>query len=435
MFCLNFKNLFCPPSHTNLQDNPVSTENSGEQESDREAVQTSAPAPASLQRNTRLPHFIAQQLPSSSKAKEPLPAPHTGVNIDGKNIQPGPDMPPVVAKFIEQTLQNGRYESPEHLQLRAENFFRHIDAERAINTKTREAMTRPESPIAKQSAHMAHLLRGLWSKAEFTPGVREQIAKDIKQNDASKRELVDKSAHLFEGAKDVHAMFARAEQGPLTLEQSKYGVEAAYALRAVIGGKKTESSKIISHSGLFSQFNEYAAKNWVSAARIGHHLREGGVSLEKDEGSQLRDELGLPVMLGTSGSSSDIALAMKFASAEQGASMWPADLTEEEGRQALIDATHHYMREQVTPFSMKGAYDKLRTRLGAEPKAVDPFMVFSHNYPEVSSAIEMTLNGESGKDEGAMRRASMQARERLLKVGEELKSKPGTSHAGDSQQA
>lgn len=296
-------------------------------------------------------------------------------------------------------------------------------------------MTQPDSPIAKQSAHMAHLLRGLWSKAEFTPEVREQIAQDIKQSDASKRELVDKKAHLFEGAKDIHAMFARAEQGPLTFEQSKYGVEAAYALRAVIGGKKTESSEILSHSEQFSQFNDYAAKNWVSADRVGHHLREGGVSLEKDLGSQLRDELGLPVMLGTSGSSSDIALAMKFASAEQEASMWPADLTEEEGRQALIDATHHFMREQVTPFSMKGAYDKLRTRLGAEPKTVDPFMVFSHNYPEVSSAIEMTLNGENGKDQGAMLRASTQALERLLKTGEELKSKSGTPHTSDGQPA
>lgn len=102
--------------------------------------------------------------------------------------------------------------------------------------------------------------------------------------------------------------------------------------------------------------------------------------------------------------------------------MWPSDLTEEEGRQALIDATHHYMREQVTPIAMKSAYDKLRTRLGAEPKSVDPFMMFTHSYPEVSSAIEMTLNGENGKDEKekAMRRASTQAQERLSKIKAEL---------------
>lgn len=149
------------------------------------------------------------------------------------------------------------------------------------------------------------------------------------------------------------------------------------------------------------------------------------MSLKQDLGSQIRDELGLPVMLGTSGSSSDIAMALKFASAEQEASMWPAGLTEEEGRQALIDATHHYMREQVTPIAMKGAYNKLRTRSGAEPKNVDPFMVFAHNYPEVSSAIEMNLNEKNSKDENAMRRASTKALERLLKVQDELNSKPG----------
>lgn len=96
--------------------------------------------------------------------------------------------------------------------------------------------------------------------------------------------------------------------------------------------------------------------------------------------------------------------------------MWPAELTEEEGRQTLIDAVHHYMREQVTPISAKGAYNKLRTRSGAEPKDVEPVMVFTHNYPEVTSAIEMTINEENSKDENALRRTSMQALERLSKM-------------------
>ena len=409
------------PRSTNVevdeQKNPGLRGHIDENKSDTEAAIPSVPSPSTLQRNKVLPRFIAEVAPH---------VPHTGVNIDGKNVQPGPDTPSEVAEFIEETLQNGRYESREHLQLREKNFHRHIDAERAINAKTRKEIIQPESSIAKQSAHMAHVIRGLWAKAEFTPKVREQLGKDIEQSDASKRELIDKSAHLFEGAKDVHRLFARAEEGPLTFEQSKYGVEAAYALRAVIGGKKTGSSEVISHSELFSQFNDYAARNWVSPDRAGtHHLKEGGVSLKQDLGSQIRDELGLPVMLGTSGSSSDIAMALKFASAKQGVSMWPSDLTEEEGRQALIDATHHYMREQVTPIAMKGAYNKLRTRLGAEPKTVDPFMVFSHSYPEISSAIEMTLNEENGKDEKAMRGASTKALERLLKIQDELNSKPG----------
>lgn len=234
------------------QKNPGLRSHIDENKTDTETAAPGAPSPSTLQRNKVLPRFIAEAASH---------VPHTGVNIDGKNVQPGPDTPPVVAQFIEQTLQNGRYDSLEHLQLRAENFFRHLDAEHAINAKTREDMTRPESPVARQSAHMAHLLRGLWSKAEFTPAIREQLVQDFEQSDRLKRELIDKSAHLFEGAKDVHGMFARAEEGPLTFEQSKYGVEAAYALRAVIGGKKTGSSKVVSHSGLFSQFNDYAARN------------------------------------------------------------------------------------------------------------------------------------------------------------------------------
>jgi len=347
-----------------------------------------------------------------------LHAPHTGVNINGKNIQPGLDTSPVVAKFIEQTLQNVRYDSPDHLQLRAENFFKYLDAERAINAQAREAMARPESPIAKQNAHLSHLLRGLWAKAEFTPEVRGQLVKDINQSDVADRVLVNKLALIFEGAKDLHSMFACAEEGPLTFEQSKFGIEAAFLLMEVIG------EELMPHSDLFSRFYDHVNKNRVAANRAGTlHFKDEGVSLTQDLGSQVRDELGLPVMLGTSGSSSNITLAAKFASDQQEVSMWPSDLTEEQGKQALLDATFHYMREQVVPISAKGAYDELRTRLGAEPKTVDPFMMFSHSYPEISSAIEMTLNGESGKDADAMRRAAMQALERLLKIEEKLKEK------------
>jgi hypothetical protein len=370
---------------------------------------SSLPTSASLKRNQRLPGFVS--LPSRS--------PHTGVSIGGENFQPSVDTPPFVTEFIEKTLQNATYDSPEHLQLRAENFFRYIEAERAINLEAGNAMRQPDSPVARQSAHLTHLVRGIWSKAELDPEIREQLHKEIlDRKNISADQIVKKSIRIFKTG--LNAMFARAEEGPLTLEQSQFGVEVSFVLGRI-------AKELKSHSNLLSMLDKYSSSVAFYADRAGtHHLKDAhGVNLSSDLGSKIRDELGLPVMLGTSGSGSDTAATAKFASNHQGVPLWADGLTEDQGKRALIDAVFHHLREQIAPIAVKPAYDAMRVRNGAETKTVDPFMMFIHSYPEVSSGVEMTLNEENGKDEPAMRRSSKRVQERLnlfrnakIKMGE-----------------
>ena len=367
-----------------------------------DTASSSLPTSASLKRNQRLPGFVS--LPNRS--------PHTGVSIGGENFQPGVDTSPVVTKFIEETLQNATYNSLEHLQLRAKNFLNHIKAERAINLEARNAMRQPDSPVARQSAHLTHLVRGIWSKAELDPEVREQLNKEIlDRKNISADQIVKKSIRISKT--DLNAMFARAEEGPLTLEQSQFGVEVSFVLSRI-------AKELKSHSNLLSMLDKYSSSVAFYADRAGtHHLKDAhGVNLSSDLGSKIRDELGLPVMLGTSGAGSDTAAAAKFVSNHQGMPLWADGLTEEQGRRALIDAVFHHLREQVAPIAIKPAYDVMRVRNGAEPKTVDPFMMFIHTYPEVSSVVEMTLNEENGKDEPAMRRSSERVQQRLNLFGD-----------------
>lgn len=266
-------------------------------------------------------------------------------------------------------------------------------------------MSQPDSPVARQSAHLAHLVRGIWAKAELDPAVREQLSKEILEQIHASEKMLTQGKRIFK--KDLNAMFSRAEEGPLTFEQSQFGVEVSFVLRGLKSLKH--------HSDLLSMLHKHAKSTRVSCDYAGtnHFKDEHGRNLSKDLGSRIRDELGLPVMLGTSGSGSDVASVAEFAGNYHGISLWADGLTEEQGRMALIDAAFHFMREQVSPIAGKPEYDAMRVRNGAEPKTVDPFMVFTHSYPEVSSAIEMTLNKENTKDELAMRRSSERARQRL----------------------
>ena len=323
-------------------------------------------------------------------------------------------MPPKVTKYVDETLQNVTYDSPEHVLLRTENFFSHTNAERAINAQARKAMSQPDSSIARQSTQVAHLIRGIWAKADLDPSIREQLNQEILDRNNVPENSLSKGVSIFE--KDLNAMFVRAEEGPLTFKQSQFGIEVAYVLRAL-------SKELKPHSNLLSMLYDYSSRVNVPPSRAGtHHFKdEHGVNLSKDLGSKVRDELGLPVMLGTSGSGSNAASAARFASDYHGVSLWADGLTEEQGRMALIDAVFHFMREQVVPVAMKPEYDAMRIRNGAKPKTVDPFMVFTHTYPEVSSAVEMTLNEENKKDELAMRRSSERARQRLNLLHDDMR--------------
>ncbi|MBR7964595.1 hypothetical protein [Burkholderia latens] len=332
--------------------------------------------------------------------------PHTGVSVANINFDPGEDE--LLKRYVEETLQNINYESLEHLTNRATNYFYHLESEKAIISDAREAVRDSNSALFRQSAHVAHLVRGLWSLVKLDEATRIKLGNELLARKSGPEGCLPTSVFdlLFEGAKELHAMIARREQGPLTLEQSQYGVELASGLTSI-------ARRFRPPADLFDRVEQDMVLHRVSSNRGGtnHFQSTHGTDLSMDEGSMLRDRLGVSVMLGNSGTSADIALVTKLAATEMNQSMWAEGLSDEQGRLALIDALMYFMREQVVPISSQSAYDSTRARLGADPKNVDSFNVFSHSYSEISTAVHLALDGVCDVD--TMRAQIDKDRERL----------------------
>ena len=109
-------------------------------------------------------------------------------------------------------------------------------------------------------------------------------------------------------------------------------------------------------------------------------------------------------MSGTSGSSSDAALATRYA-AEYFCKTWTAPgLNQAEGYKAISDLSHHYFRAEVSspPQSMATGINKVRCDAGMKEKHVNSLDIFTHSYPEIYAGVALTLAGVCSKDKQAM---------------------------------
>jgi hypothetical protein len=337
--------------------------------------------------------------------------PHTGVSIAGKNYSPA-DKQSLVHAFVKDTLQNSNYENTSSLERRAKNFFKHIESEMAIGLGVEKDLERDDSPASQLSSHMVHLVRGLWAHSQSDPAFREQLHKELlaPSNDPDNVLLAGEGkGGLYLGMKKLHAMLVNKEQGPLTREDARQGAEAAFGVKALAEALK-------GHEPMLADVDAYTVQHRVGSNRVvdgtkTHHFTSlHGTDLRNDLGTRVRDELGVPVMLGTSGGASDVASTLRFAAQAQNQPMWPSGMSAKEGREALMGVVFHLMRNQVTD-NAQAFYDKMRGDLhGLPPKHVEPALIFSHSYPEVVSGVEMTLNNEKPTDREAMIRSTRLAR-------------------------
>jgi hypothetical protein len=331
-------------------------------------------------------------------------------HIGTQPYQVGPDTPPVVKQFLEQGLSNNRYESLEHLQNRAENYLRHRDGERKILRATTEGLEQPESAVFRQTAWMGHLERGLWqNEVRFAGNDRAQLGQEALGAAEPKPGSPFHGARglkLSDNARSAFSMMLHGAAGPFTKEQARAGFELAQTGQ-VLAGRLQIGERI-----------QFRAENRVDAQRNGTHSTRthGGMDLSEDLGTALRDEARLPVMSGTSGSSSDAAIATRFA-AEQSDVSWAAPgLSEAAGRKAITDLSHNYFRADGSspPESMAAGINKVRAEASLEQKKVDTLDVFTHSYPEIHAGVALTLAGATSTDKAAMQQATQEA-ERLLR--------------------
>lgn len=349
-------------------------------------------------------------------AGEETPAftPHTGVSIAGKNYSPA-EKDYLVNAFVNDTLQNSNYENQEHLARRAKHFFTHIESEMAIGLGVEKDLLRDDSPASQLSSHMAHLVRGLWTHSKSDPAFREALHKELlaPSNDPGNVLLAGEgTGGLYLSMKNLHALLVRGEQGPLTREHAQQGAEMGFGIKAIAEALKA-------HDPMLSGVDAYTVQHRVGSNRVvdgvktHHFTSRHGTDLRNDLGTQVRDELGMPVMLGTSGGASDVASTIRYAAQLQGQSMWPSGMDEKNGRAAMMGLVFHLMRNQVTD-NAQGFYDKMRSNLhGLSAKRVEPALIFSHSFPEVVSGVEMTLNDEKPTDRQAMIHSTLLAKSLL----------------------
>lgn len=341
--------------------------------------------------------------------------------IDGQPYQANENTPPEIRQFLSQSLSNTRYDSVTHLHHRAKVYLEYIEAEKTLIKDAAVALQDPASQLVQQSGWMIHLERHLWNS--------ESTIKHLDRLKLDRQQLGDKvleTATALEGtpyfrpgrrklsspASSVFAMVLKGEAGPLTAEQSTTGFDIAQEGQLVAGRLDIAARKT------------YRNENRHPANRSRTHVRTvGGLDLSGDAGTLERDKQGVPVMTGTSGSSSDAALATKFG-AQQAQASWAAPgLTEEEAKTAMTDLALHFFRSKTTststspPVLLAEDMNLARGELGLPAKEVEVAQVFTHSYAEVHSGTSLTIDGvDPGNPqavEQALVGATLKAKERL----------------------
>ena len=327
--------------------------------------------------------------------------------------QIGPESPPSVKEFLQITLSNNRYVSREHLQSRAENYLKYRRAEGEILRATTEGLEEPDSAVFRQSAWMGHLERGLWQTEELCGGNdREQLGNEalgVVEPLPGSPFHGARGLKLSENARSPFSMMLRGAAGPFTQQEARTGFEVAQTGQ-VLAGRLNIDERMA-----------FRENNRVDAQRNGTHSTRTptGMDLSKDPGTIMRDKAGLPVMSGTSGSSSDAVIATRFA-AERFKTSWAAPgLNEAEGRKAITDLSHHYFRAEDSspPQSVASGINKIRDEAGLAKKEVNTLDIFTHSYPEIHAGVALTLAGVPGTDEKAMDEATQEAARLLREAG------------------
>jgi hypothetical protein len=211
----------------------------------------------------------------------------------------------------------------------------------------------------------------------------------------------EKGLKISDAARSAFSTMIKGQQGPFTQEQSKAGFECSQTGQVLAGRLK------------IAERMAYRALNRVDANRSATHSTKtgAGMDLSADMGTAIRDAFKLPVMSGTSGSSSDAALAAQFGAARAGVSWSAPGLSETEAKQAIADLSHHYFRAEGSspPDSMQKGINAVRSSLGIPIKTVETADIFTHSFAEIYSGVALTIDGAKPNDEEAMKKSTMEA--------------------------
>ena len=324
----------------------------------------------------------------------------TGHWIDGKPVLPQHTSSRAEQHYLMDTNMNITHSGLDQFRQRADNFQQAQSQDIHTVMTTALSLRDHTSDVFQQSSHMAHTQRGdIWQRRQqqknsMDSGTLSQtISAELKRTKVSRRQgdLHDAKPARAKEYDNMMDMMVAGKQGPFTMAQSQMGVEASAAGHQILRGQRNEETGTYNNSRVGAQ------------GRQGHPAQDPmGVDLSGDSGSVVRDAVGLPVMMGTSGSSSDVVRSHKAAvrnvsdTLSDSTTITAPGLSQSEGDTAMVKLAHHWMRlgspaqglsKQIDAQLNKG--DQTRISKG------HLFMTQTHTLNEIDTAVRHTLSGST----------------------------------------
>lgn len=209
-----------------------------------------------------------------------------------------------IQSYLTETHMNMQHGTMETLKKRALAHQHWSGAEHTILAQTRAALSSAASPEFQMSSHMAHNERRLL--ADRADHLRATDPEADKKLAAEFSRMTNERSQGTGPAYDTLTdMLIHGKRGPLSVDQSALGVESVIVGHHVLD-KTPQYAKDNPRMQATRPMDPVSKK--LSHPTTSPH----GLDLSQDEGTAMREALGLPVMTGTSGSASDVVRSYNF---------------------------------------------------------------------------------------------------------------------------
>lgn len=295
-----------------------------------------------------------------------------------------------MSDYLLNTHMNMQHQNMETVQRRATAFSQWGGAEANILANTKAALSDFRTPHFQMSSHMVHNERRIL--ADRANHLRETVPEtaSTKLSEEVTKMTTVRSQGVGPAYNELTDMMIHGKKGPLTVEQSALGIEAT----------------IVGHHVL-DKTSQYAKTNPRMQATRPIDLETSspshpttsphGMDLSKDPGTQLREELGLPVMTGTSGSASDVIRSYGFTLAELSHKIPEGQFMDaSKHRDLLYDLSFNWMRSGAPMTGVRGLISDHQTKQKFKKISTpSPTATQTHSFPEIAAGVDLTLDGNT----------------------------------------
>ena len=304
-------------------------------------------------------------------------------------VLPTSKMSPGVRSYLTETHMNLQHGTMETLNRRAEAHDYWKSAETSILQNTQRNLGRVDSDVFRMSSHMVHNERRLmFDRAGELRQAHTDTADATLTNEVTKM-TTTRAQGTGSAYQSLVDMMVHGKQGPMTLTQSKLGIEATIVGHHVLG--KTPK---------YGHDNpRMEAKRSIDpfTGKPSHAISSRyGIDLSQDPGTLLRDQLNLPIMMGTSGSASDVVRSYRYTQTALGDA---PTLDPIEHHQALKELTFNWMRLGAPMSGVRGLISQHFTtqnfrKISSPPEPATQ----THSFPEIAAGVDLTLHGGSSEN-------------------------------------